>query len=324
MHFSAARNRFMNAAPPAAVVTLLLAAFPISGSAQVELLHDMRAVHDMAVLDPGAAFGRLVVLRINPSRESGAGQVPERKDAPATIVETGTWELLDALGRNGIAPRGTFHWSKALRTHVNRLTAEDYYSPFSKGGIILCELDPERSGMEQFQRVSLLPASWERAPATAFEAVRKQRDAFREPPSSGVRHVLSSMAAGGEPLLAIMAFRRLLRTLNATELNALVTGSDSFVRAALVYLAVVDAHERRGGAAEKVLRGAVRQPTSVPVLRFTALGVFTARLLDPGIPGDCPWTTDVLAALQRAARQSGVATDPFFRPLFEIMGLRTP
>ena len=283
----------------AALLTLLVAALPAASAAQVKLLGDMRATHDTALLDPAAAVDRLVVLRITPSPGSGSA-----REGPAAVVESGSWELVDNLGATPVPPRGTFRWSKPLRAHVNKLTAEDYYSPFSSGGIILCEFHPEGSGSQQFGRVCLLPESWAQAPARAFAELRKQPDALRD-----VRSI-----AAGEPLVAAMAFRRLLRAqaVNAAELDRLIAGSDGFVRAAFVYLAL---RERR--AVEPALRRVARPGASAAALRFTALGIFTARLLDPVLAQDCPWTTDVLAAIERAVPPD----DAYSGPLFRIMGL---
>jgi len=281
------------------IATLLVAALPAAGVAQVELLSDMRATHDTSLLDPAAAFDRFVVLRVIPSPGSGA-----MHNAEAAIVESGAWGLLDDLGARGVARRGTFRWSKPLRAHVNKLEAEDYYSPFSSGGIILCELDESRTGSEQFRRVCLLPESWAQAPARAFAKLRQRPDVLRD---------FRSVAASGEPLLAAMAFRRLLRTHpNAVEVDRLIAGSSGFVRAELVYLAL-----RERSAAEPALRRAVRPGASPAEPQFTALGIFTAWLLDPTVAQDCPWTTDVLAAIERSVPRD----DPYFGPLFRIVGL---
>jgi hypothetical protein len=314
---------------PAAITAAL------SGS-EAALLYDACATHDVASLDPLAAFGRLVVLRITPATDSGAavaadqpidsrGNPPAQPQGPYAIQQAGNWELLDSLGQGSLRSGGTYRWTKVPRAHPRKLEVDDYYSPFSYGGVVLCELHPEASGNDQFRLVSLLPASWAQAPRAAFEVVRRQPAPFRDPPTPAHRQILAAMVGGREPLLACMAFRRLLqlREFGAAELDKSIARSAGYERAGFVYLAILDARDRPGSAAEKILRHTVETSPVVRSLRFTALGIFSVRLLYPEVAQECPWTTGMLATVQAAVRRSGRAADPFFSRMFEIMDLRS-
>ncbi len=260
---------------------------------QVDLLHDARVIHDLAGLETAA--GR-TVLRIVPAPGSGAAA------APGTILQAGAWEVLFSPAAAQVGRRGEYRWVRQLRAHERKPSWEDFYSPFTQGGVILCEFHPERSGEEQFAAVAMLPEAWVASVAGAG------------PPDGKSRNELEQTARGSNPLAACFAMKRLLAMRVAPE--PVLAATSGFVRAVSVYLAAVHYRELPAGTAEGVLRrlaGAAAGENA----RFTALGLVTARMAQPQMAQECPWTADILQALA-AARNS----DPVFGAMLELTGIR--
>ncbi len=274
---------------------LFASAWAAAGAATpVNLLHDARVTHDVAGLE--AAAGR-AVLRIVPAQGSGSAA------DPGTIGQAGTWEVLYSPAAAQAGRRGEYRWVRQMRAHERKPSWEDFYSPFTQGGVILCEFHPERSGEAQFAEVTMLPEAW-------VEAVRGAGGSL----DAKSRSELEQTARGSNPLAASLAMRRLVAMGVATE--AALTATSGFVRAVSVYLVAVHYRELPAGTAENVLRrlagGAVDENA-----RFTALGIVTARMAEPQMAPECPWTADILKGLAEAR-----SSDPEFGAMLELTGIR--
>jgi hypothetical protein len=292
----------------AIIVFLLPASFwpAANGGPQADLLRDARITHDLATIETAGAERR-VVLRIIPATNSGSAT------EDGTIREEGTWELLFSGPGVQMQARGNYRWAKQGRFHEGGPTLDSMYSPFSQGGIILCEFHADASGAEQFVAVTMLPEVW-------VPRVKETLAGVGQAANVASRSALERMARGANPLAACIAFRRLLSMLRRPE--TALTASTGYQRAVYSYLMLVNHSDLPKGAAHQALQRLAVESETAESRKFTALGLFSARLVRPELAQECPWTFDILRALEQRIRLSGGGADPYFVHLFELMRAR--
>jgi hypothetical protein len=273
------------------------------------LMHDVRATQDVASMDLAAmANVNLVVFRITPSADSGSAIMPESPGGQgAGLLQEGNWELLFST-RPGGTSAGTYHWTQPMRTHENRLSVDDAYSPFSSSGTIVCEFHAEASGANQFVNVKVLPDEWARQLPDALQAVRAQRPVPRS--------AVAEMARSQNPILLNFAFERLLAMHEVGKITEMLKRSSRYARSALVYHILTDRPGVSAATAQGVLRRLVGGTSGDEASRFTALGIFAARLLNPGLSESATWTNDLLNTLRSRLIRSGARADPYLVEMF--------
>jgi hypothetical protein len=311
----------MSAMHQAAALSLLTARLLLAQPAgEDRLMYDARVTHDLAAIDLTTMAGNVAVVRITPAGDSGSAMLsPPSAGEPGgtpAVLETGTWEVLFSERQEAAPRRGTYRWTKPRTFHQRRLFAGDFYSPFSRGGTILSEFHPQESGEKQFQHVTLLPPDWTNDFGAALRAVRKTPPAFDDAAKPVNRRALVDMTRSPNVLLACLAFRRLLSIADTGGVSESLAVSRGYKRAALVYMTIMDGGELRGVRTAQVLQRLTADRSIAEAGKFTALGVFSARLLAPDLVRTAPWTTDLLASIKARLAQTEPLTDPYYDQLF--------
>ncbi|HEX8110133.1 MAG TPA: hypothetical protein VF516_20525 [Kofleriaceae bacterium] len=216
------------------------------------------------------------------------------EEARSGIIFAGTWRLVDTSGEEAIPRSASYSWIEPPRTHLRRLTAEDLYDPFARGGTILCRYHAEGQGRAQFSSVRVLPPGWE-------SSVRVARAALRADPELLAGPRLLSVVGGDNPVLAVLAFRKL------TDPRSGLLRAAGYTQAAFVYLSM---HRTE----DAVLQELMRLGPSLADPRFFVLGVCAARLVDPELRSSQQWAAALVASLR-------APTDPHVQQLLQAARL---
>lgn len=282
-------------------------------AASVKVLHDARAVHDMATLDLSGLVqhgtAQWVVARIVPASQSGFATIPGANiradtgqfvnpgNASPVLMKQGHWEVLASSGVQE-PPSGTYSWTEPLATAKRHLTPEDYYSPFVKGGIVIrgSALNKGLSGNQP--PVYLTFDNWvQDVPDAIAHAVTPQPT--------------SNLLGTPNPLLQVQAFRRLLQSgaLQPSQLADAVARASEDVAAVDTYLALV--HKRDAGEQLAKLVGA---SNSDDTCRGIVIGAYAVKLLANN-PAAASQATSVLAAA-RNKLAGPLERDEYLKALF--------
>jgi hypothetical protein len=278
--------------------------------------HDLRAVHDMASLSVEAvAVASWILIEIAAEARSGGaitigasvdiasgkliddatGRELAPEEARSGIVLVGAWKLVDASGEQVVPRSASYSWTEPPKLHLHGLTAEDLHDPFARSGTILCQYHEAEQGRAQFSSVHVVPPGWE-------TSVRGAREALRADPELLARPDLPSVAEGDNPVLAVLAFRRL------AEPGSALAWATEFRQAAFVYLLMRRADE--DAARQELMK--LGQSLGEP--RFFVLGVCTARILHPELRSSQDWAPKLVASLR-------ASTDPYLQQLLQAARL---
>ena len=308
--------------------------------AEYALLHAARAVHDTASVrfTDFAIDGRpsWVLATVTPSPRSGSatipgahldartGEVVAPSGARAVLVKEGTWKPVVAARPSQAMTQNTYSWTESLAQRKRTLLPEDYYSPFTHGGAILCRPTPGAAGIDQFGPVRVLLPGWEGyvPSASAFaEGYPALLTDGAVGPADGAQ--IDQLASQDNKLLAVLAFRSLLRggRMNPSVAQAQLARVETDVLAILVYLVITGPAPGSPGVSLRDIHGAVTALRDLDRSRAIALGAFAAGLFrgDAATPAK-----SLLRAVRQRLGEIGVAPDrdPYLHLMLEKMDVR--
>lgn len=308
----------------------------------VALVHDARAVHDVASLqfhDVTAAGGPpWVVANVSPGPNSGgsvspaavpldlAARIQVPKDAGAVILKTGSWKGVATFPQVGQTQGGSYAWWEPLQ-RKRTLTPEDYYSPFAEGGTILFQPVAGARGIAQFGDVHLLFEGWGPSVGPAFDFVQAHPALFagvEMTPAEAAQ--LTQVISGKTPLLALFAFRQLLQAaqIRASLAGHLLDSSSPHLAAALTYLllTIPSLDEQNHPLAEQI-PVAIKAAPDVAALRPVGLGAYAVGLFASRDRAALTCAKEVLTALRERSRALGTdaENDAYLGLIFERMGV---
>jgi len=276
-----------------------------------QVLHDLRAVHDVVSLRAERiAAGGWVVIELRPDPYSGGamtigasvdgttgkliddatGRELAPEEARTGLVFKGAWQIVDGSA----ATTGRYSWVEPPKLRLQGLSAKDLYDPFAQGGVVLCDLDLHASGREQFGRVRLIFPAW----TTSSVDARTELEA--NPDLLGARD-LRPIVAGTNDVLSVLAFPPF-----ADQLDAL-TGTTGARLAAFVYMVL----HRGDDAAEAAL---ATHAATLADPRWFVLGVSAARLFEPTLRSSQEWAPRLVAPFR-------TVTDPYVQECLRVAGL---
>jgi hypothetical protein len=276
-----------------------------------QALHDLRAVYDVVSLRAervAAAAWVLVELRPDPYSggamtvgasvdgatgkliDDATGRELAPEEARTGLVFSGEWKIVDASA----APSGRYSWIEPPKVRLQGLAAKDLYDPLASGGVVLCDLDLQASGREQFGRVRLIFADWTTSSA-------ESRVAFQANPDLLASTDLLSIVDGTNDVLSVLAFHTLDEQLDA------LTRARGPRLAAFVYM--LGHHPDDAVETELAARGAALADP-----RWFVLGVCAARLFEPTLRFSQEWAPRLVAPYR-------TVSDPYVQECLRVAGL---
>lgn len=251
---------------------------PPPPTAQIAVLHDVRAVHDCAHIDwsqfivggqptwmvidiiPGANSGSATIPGAHIQAETG--QLVTPSGGQTVTVREGEWKLLSSA-RQADRSSGQYSWTEPI-LEKRMLAPENYYSPFIHGGRILCSRAAGTTGIQQFGPVVLLPEHFDRLIAPAFSLIKQT-------PAQ-----VTGWLGQDNDLLAAQAFRTLLQEsrIPTVTVRAAVSRAQGYRLSLFIYL-LLTARAPEWGLIEELLTG-VRERNDPTALRMAVLGSLSA------------------------------------------------
>ncbi len=293
--------------------------------AQTMVLHDIRAVHDIASLawlGPAATSGQWIVARIKADAESGTGTVPggyidgstgqfvTPPGASPVVVKRGAWTVV----AGGNEPAGTTHryeWTEPIERTGRKLQPEEMYSPFTRGGVILFHPAGQPGTRDYFQDVVLLFPEWSSDAATALTYAHQHPSAVRASGGDLGDKELRGILRGGNRLLTVAAFEQLSRggRLGAAEAEDLILRGEPRLVAALIYCLLVQGH-----AVEPLIERA-----AMDQVRWMAVGALSVDVFGAQEPAVRTAARSALLAARNRLTRLGAHpdSDAYLRVLFD-------
>ena len=321
-----------------AAVCLLRAGLGVAGPDD-ELLHEVRATHDVSSL-PLHAVGReggatWLLIRVTPSASSGLATMTDYEDKTGglrhglVVVVDGAWEVLSGVNARTEIKGGGYHWE----TPIDRLdgrrprTADMYYSPFARhGGMLLCRHNPGAKGAAVLEPMFLMPPPWEKAVLPAYAFCKKAPQVL-DPKAPLKRDTVVELLNGDNPLLAVMAFRRLLESnaLAPEVAEAVLRSARAHKRAVVTYMVLVLSDEPRRARLVEAVRSAFAGCEGADEARPLAVGAFAAALFHARTERIASPGRALLRDLRTRLTNDGQAKvqDPVLQRIFGLRGLDT-
>ena len=292
---------------------------------EVVLLHDARAVHDtarirlkdfandgqptwvVAKMTPGPRSGSATIPGAAINAQTGALVVPE--NARPVLVKEGSWLRRAAFPPDVVPAGNTYAWSEPLNQPKRRLEAEDYYSPFIHGGIVLFRPAAGRNGLDWFGPIYLLLSDWDREVVATLALSTHDRSLIENetPDPAKVSH-LAGLMASDNPLSATIAFRSLASSGNISPELAgkQLTRADHHLAAIFSYLSLVAPDNKEGDALVEGVRDSIQAAREVEPIRQVSLGAFSASLFQSNDRVITARARSVLIASRQRLAQLGV------------------
>jgi hypothetical protein len=298
---------------------------PAARPADIQVLHEARAVHDCANLQISDYLSdgteNWAIADLVPSKASGYSTIPGTvirdgrlegpANAPLSVVKVGHWRLLAASTSAQVA-NGAYNWIETIE-ELRRPTPEDLYSPFVHGGIILYKKQADLS--KPFASVQVVFQDWYADWKEAVKTVSlspKLRSIEAETTGQTTDEQLAPFSEQTNPWLELQAFRNILRRTaksdGAGDLWSFVMKKSGKSAAVMTYLMLVESP----GA---VPVDALLRSTSTDRFQGLVLGAFAARTFAP--------SAKVYASsnelLTKARQQLG--TSPVVESIYRMAGL---
>jgi hypothetical protein len=218
---------------------------------------------------PGVIFegetGRLIDTETGKEVSSG-GREPR-------VIIAGSWTVTKVSGTSGAASTGEYLWMAPQRSRIRQMQTDDLYSPFVRGGTILCKLHPEQMGAEQFQPRYLLPKGWEAFARSAEEYAGDEFTAGRTGLPQISREQLAILCSGENPILSVMALSALVSALPETDVEwGQIAARDDGRAAAFTFLLL------QSGVSDRQMEAFLRWART-PVLYAVSIGILAFALL---------------------------------------------
>lgn len=297
---------------------------PAPHSGEQQVLHDARAVHDLAtfpVLDYRLPDGSpdWILARIAPSPQSGAATIPgaylrdgklvSPANTPTVIMKIGAWTRLASGGPN-THDGGVYSWTEPMGEEKRQLSPEDRYSPFTLGGSVLFRYTPTPPG-NPFSAARLIFPDWAGdAPKGARLLLQ-----FSSALERGAEKDLVRLFDLENPLLAAAAFRRLLQTtgVDRTTIPSRYVGSRGHLLAVYTYLLITETPD--SDSTRELLRAAY-EGASPEMLRSIAAGAYSASVFNGRFRPAADLAASTLAALRERLGDVAIDTDPYLHFIF--------
>ena len=333
----------------AALLGAMAVAAAVASAASIpaaQLLYHARVTHDLANMSVGgiAKDKRAIWMfaRLAPGPHSGGdttvgsyfdadtGKTVTRPGAYGAIIKEGSWKCVAWLKGRGEADQGRYSWNARQNAFARNFEPEQLFSPFIKGGLILCRFHPQAKGAAQFDPVYVIPDRFVPHVKGAFELLAKTPALFSQPPGPPQQRHLDALAAGDNPVLAILAFRTLLSSkgLGGAQLGAVMQRSAGLRRSAFTYTIVILALRERAAAkaALEELSRLTAATKKAGELAPIAVGLFTTGWLNrTDMACWPPWRKLVFEVHDRAKALGPEAQQhALLRPFLRLMKLRRP
>jgi hypothetical protein len=303
---------------------------PPQPNAAVVVIHDARAVRDIAVFAPAAYVSDgppWIAAAITPGPNSGkattpgayvrsdTGQVVAPPKAGTVLMKQGVWQAV-AGGQGGAA----YAWNEPLAPK-QKPGPEDRYSPFISGGTVLFRPTPEVKKLEDLGTVTLLFSDWAQHVAPALALFESSPGLFKRDGDPEAQRQLLGLLARDNRLLAVMALRGLQGTKALTAENEHVYLNRAAGHFAAVVLYVMLAGPGAGSATAAEAVKAVSDTRDPAQIRALALGAFAATIF-----GDAESFPRARAVLEATYRQAGAVglragSDPYLYAIYRNAGL---
>jgi hypothetical protein len=309
--------------------------------AEYIMLHDARSVHDssslrfkvfeingvsswvLAVVTPSSRSGSATVLGAYINGDTGELITPPNADT--AVVKEGTLKVVAAAPQAKQLIRNQYSWTESLAQRKRALVPEDYYSPFSHGGTILCRPESSPNSLARFGPVHLLFSDWDKYVAPAFSVAERQPTLFEEA-KRGDASQLEQLLTQDNKLLAVLAFRTLILAGLMTEnvLKGQLSRADGQLLAIMTYLTLTNSGLQSGNQWVQELTSTVQSARNVQKIRPIALGAFATNLFRSGDGLALANSKSLLGTIRQRLGTLGVAIEkePDLRLILEKMDVR--
>ncbi len=295
--------------------------------ASTQVVHDARAVHDMADLklaDLSRGNRPWVVSRVRPAPQSGSATIPGasiRGDtgqfvspphSPPVVMKLGSLQVL-----SGSEPQTksseTYSWTEPLDEEKRVLSPEDYYSPFMKGGVIINAAQPVSGMGHNLDAIYLTFDDWAPDVPEATAYLGQNPGDFQHGGLHAGTARLTRLLGSRNALLHLQAFRRLLQSkaIQFHEVEETIRAAPAEVAAVDTYLTLVDGLD---GSVGERLANVVRAANSDVTRRGIAIGAHAVMLLSNDAAAIRQ--AAVVLAAARTALAGPLERDEYLKALF--------
>jgi hypothetical protein len=309
------------------------------GGSQPADYPEVRAVHDAARVPFDAIVDSpsppWIVMQVTPAANSGSvvaegayinidtGKLVTEPGARFPIVESGKWKLVAALSPMA-ETSGEYRW-EVSEPFTRRVEIDGLYSPFARGGLVLCRYRAERQDSGRFSPVYVLPSDWEPFVKPALEEYRSKRGSFRLE-EEGQQADLERLLKHENPLLAVVALRTLVERgrISGPALQDVLVQSRDLRQASLVYAALTGASEHDASTVDQAVAGAIGAAQRAVGLKGLALGVLASTFAPAPAPEALRTRCDALfrtLSRKQAAFGSATEADRYVFGILQMVGL---
>lgn len=295
----------------------------------VILMHDARAVRDIAAFSPTAYLSPgppWIAATITPGPYSGkattpgafirsdTGQMMVPPQSGTVLMKQGVWQAVA-----GVQGGAAYAWNEPL-AQKTKLTPEDRYSPFVSGGTVVFRPAPEVKALADLGPVTLLFSDWAQNVSPALALFQSNPGLFSGADPAAQRQLLGLLSRDNR-LLAAMALRALQGSpaLTAENERIYLTQASGHFAAVVLYLMLAGPAAGDALASEAIKAAAsARDPGQ---LRSLALGAFAASIF--GDAESLPRARAVLDAVYRQISAAGlrVDSDPYLHAIYRSAGM---
>jgi hypothetical protein len=250
-------------------------------AASVKVMHDARAVHDMASLNLVDLLRhgtpQWTIARITPAANSGFATIPgDSINAAVVLMKQGTWTAIAGSGPH-LPSNETYSLAEPFRQMKRSPTLEDYYSPFIKGGVVIVGTTRPWTSLQELGPVYLTFDNWASDMPEAMTFVLRDSSLFQDSDLSAATSELIALLSRDNPLLQIQAFRRLITLPGVPSASIEKHLSSASVHLAAVFTQLL-LSERKDGEWGQTLVHLLDSAKSDASCRGIALGAYATKL----------------------------------------------
>ena len=277
-------------------------------AASIKVMHDARAVHDMALLNLvdllKHGIPQWTVARVTPAANSGfvtiadasinaeTGELVASPNSPVVLMKRGTWTAV-AASQLRIVSNEAYSLTKPFRQVTRSRTAEDYYSPFVDGGTVIVLTTRPWTSWQELGPVYLIFDDWASDLPEAMLFVVKHLALFQA--LGGAESELMDLLSRDNALLQVEAFRRLITMPDVTHepIEKRLSSASIHLAPVFTYLLLT---ERKDNNWEERLVALVHSAKQDTTCLGIAVGAYAARLFFSNDSKISQNATSVLAA----------------------------
>jgi hypothetical protein len=299
---------------------------PPSEEPQNELWHAVRIVHDLARIcfdEPALPEGTArAVLYTAPEPHSGSatmagavgdvatGEISVPPDARVVTILEGAWKQAVLLDGPKGSKKGRYEWQQPVEHARKELEPDDVHCPFALASTIVCwrPTTPTARGPKAFGPVFVIPAAWEKRVKAACRTAAAKPEILGDESAEHAGDLLGWLG-GKNPLLAAMAFRRLVQT-GGLEPPFALESTDDHLAALIVYVALTVPEGKPATAWARELRDWVKSAETPAALRRIALGAYAANTFHIRDERICASSREALDRIRARTEELGAAAPP--------------